>query len=96
VIGSSAPVFIGTGVRECLAVVELLFELGDVAVFGDPDQVGLLSTPGIVPVSPAYRDCSVDPPFELVRDAVRGRDALLTDVAVPRKRRRIPGPRTHR
>ena len=48
---------IGTGVGECLAVVELLSELGDVTVSGDPDQVGLTFYTGDlpVPVSPAYR-----------------------------------------
>jgi len=80
VIGSPSPVVIGTGVRERLAVVELLFQLGDVTVGGDPDQVGLtLDTRDLAGV-PGVPDCSVDPSFEFVRDAVGRRDALLAAV----------------
>ena len=83
VIGSSPALGIGTGVRERLAVVELLFELGDVTVSGDPDQVGLTFYTRDLAGVPGVPDCSVDPPFEFLRDAVGRRDALLTDVAVP-------------
>jgi hypothetical protein len=82
-IDSSSPVVVGTGVGECLAVIELLFELDDVGVCGDPDQVGLTFNTGDRAGVAGVPDCSVDPSFELVRDAVGGRDALLTDVAVP-------------
>ena len=83
VIGSSSPVVIGTGVGENLAVVELLFESGDVGVSGDPDEVSLTFDTWDIAGVPGVPDCSVDPSFEFVRDAVGRRDALLADVAVP-------------
>ena len=83
VIGSSSPVIIGAGVVEWSAVVELLFELGDVTVCGDPDQVGLTFYTRDLAGVAGVPDCSVDPSFEFLRDAVGGRDALFTDVAVP-------------
>ena len=67
VIGSPSPVVIGTRAGESLTVVELLFELGDVTVSGDPDQVGLTFNTRDLTGVPGVPDGSVDPSFELLR-----------------------------